>query len=80
MTEHSDGPALLTIRQTAKILGASESQVRKLVRENRLAHVPIGSRSMVRRDRLNQFIELMRIRDSHAPTKQRPKAAIPQEA
>jgi excisionase family DNA binding protein len=49
-------PMLATPKQAAKELGVTVGQIRGLVRENRLAHVSIGSRVMIPRDALQQFI------------------------
>ena len=51
-----DGPLLQTITQTAAIMGLKYGQVRGLIREGRLAHVKIGSRFMIPRGAIEEFI------------------------
>jgi excisionase family DNA binding protein len=56
MTALSDLPMLVTPKQAASLLGPSESQVRGLIRDGRLAHVMVGKRVMIPRDAIQQFI------------------------
>jgi excisionase family DNA binding protein len=49
--------ALLTTKQTAKFLGVSEGSVRTLIRLRKIEFVRIGKRPMVRRDRLQYFLD-----------------------
>ncbi|WP_354205829.1 MULTISPECIES: helix-turn-helix domain-containing protein [unclassified Bradyrhizobium] len=51
-------PALLTTKQASKLLGISDSNVRQLIKQRRIDHVRIGKRSMIRRDRLQNFIDV----------------------
>lgn len=51
-----DLPRLVSPKDAAKYLGISESQVRGLVNSNRIARTPIGSRIMIPREALDQFI------------------------
>ena len=47
---------LLTMQQTADMLGLTASQVRALVRKRQLAYVPIGNRNMIPREAPLRFI------------------------
>jgi excisionase family DNA binding protein len=49
--------ALLTTKETAKLLGISDAGVRRLIQQRKLEHLRIGARSMIRRDRLQNFID-----------------------
>jgi excisionase family DNA binding protein len=49
-------PLLLTIKQTARKMGLKDGQVRKLIRDGRLAHVRVGSRLMIPRGAIERFI------------------------
>jgi excisionase family DNA binding protein len=49
-------PLLLTIKQAVRRMGVKDGQVRKLTREGHLAHVKIGSRVMIPRRAIEQFI------------------------
>jgi excisionase family DNA binding protein len=49
-------PLLLTIKQAARKMGVKDGQIRKLVRDGRLAHVKVGSRAMIPRGAIEQFI------------------------
>ena len=49
-------PLLLTIKQAVRRMGVKDGQVRKLTREGHLAHVEIGSRVMIPRGAIEQFI------------------------
>jgi excisionase family DNA binding protein len=53
---YAELPLLLTIKQTAKRMGLNDGQVRKLIRDARLAHVRVGSRLMVPRGAIEQFV------------------------
>jgi excisionase family DNA binding protein len=50
-------PMLVTFKQAALIIGASEYQIRMLVRNKRLTAVNIGRRQMIPRDAIPIFIE-----------------------
>ncbi|WP_354049038.1 helix-turn-helix domain-containing protein [Bradyrhizobium sp. LB12.1] len=50
-------PALLTTKQASKLLGVSDGSVRQLIKQRRIDHVRIGKRQMIRRDRLQNFID-----------------------
>jgi excisionase family DNA binding protein len=52
-----EAAALLTTKQTAKILGVSDASVRALIRQGRIEYVRIGKRPFVRRDRIQNFLE-----------------------
>jgi excisionase family DNA binding protein len=49
-------PLLLTIKQAARRMGVKDGQIRKLIRDGRLAHVNVGSRAMIPRGAIEQFI------------------------
>jgi excisionase family DNA binding protein len=49
--------ALLSTKQTAKILGVSDASVRMLIRQGRIDCVRIGKRPWVRRDRIQYFLD-----------------------
>jgi excisionase family DNA binding protein len=53
---HAELPLLLTIKQTTQRMGLKDGQVRKLIRDGRLAHVKVGSRFMVPRGAIEQFV------------------------
>jgi excisionase family DNA binding protein len=49
-------PMLATPKQAAAVMGPTESQVRGLIRDGRLAHVLIGKRVMIPRMTIENFI------------------------
>ena len=49
-------PMLVTPKQAAAVMGPTESQVRGLIRDGRLAHVMIGKRVMIPRTAIENFI------------------------
>ena len=49
-------PLLLSVRDASGKAGLSESQVRKLIRDGRLAHVKVGLRLFVPRGAIEDFI------------------------
>src|SRR4051812_12014999 len=49
-------PMLVTPKQAAAMMGPTESQVRGLIRDGRLAHVMVGRRVMIPRPSIEQFI------------------------
>ncbi|RAI35750.1 hypothetical protein CH340_05090 [Rhodoplanes serenus] len=51
-----DLPLLATPKHAAKLLGVTDSQMRGLIRSKRIAHVLVGSRVMLPRDAIMQFI------------------------
>lgn len=53
----ADVPLLISFKQAAEILGASEGQVRQLVRAKRLTAVYVGKRLMIRSDAIPTFVE-----------------------
>src|SRR4051812_9161810 len=56
MVALADLPLLVTPKQAAEVMGPTESQVRGLIRDRRLAHVMVGSRLMIPREAIEQFI------------------------
>lgn len=52
----ADLPLLATMKQAAEVMGPTESQVRALVRAGKLAHVPVGSRIMIPRSAIENYI------------------------
>jgi excisionase family DNA binding protein len=48
---------LATPKQAAAVMGLTESQVRALIREGRIAYVLIGKRSMVPRNAIDRFVQ-----------------------
>jgi excisionase family DNA binding protein len=54
---NGEAAALLTTKQTAKFLGISEASVRALIRLRKIDFVRIGKRAMIRRDRLQKFLD-----------------------
>jgi excisionase family DNA binding protein len=56
MTTLDDLPMLATPKQAAAVMGPTESQVRGLIRDGRLAHVMVGRRVMIPRQSIEQFI------------------------
>ena len=49
-------PRLVSLEQAANYLGLTKSQVRNLVTSKKIARTPIGARTMIPRDALEQFI------------------------
>jgi excisionase family DNA binding protein len=49
-------PLLATPKQASEMMGLSVAQIRALVKSRKLAHVPVGSRNMIPRDAIQQFI------------------------
>jgi excisionase family DNA binding protein len=56
MTTLDDLPMLATPKQAAAVMGPTESQVRGLIRDGRLAHIMVGRRVMIPRQSIEQFI------------------------
>lgn len=52
----ADLPLLASVKETAKVLGLTDGQVRGLLREGRIAFVRVGARLLVPRDAIQQFI------------------------
>ena len=50
-------PRLVSLEQAANYLGLTKSQVRNLVNNQKIASTPIGARTMIPRDALEQFIK-----------------------
>jgi excisionase family DNA binding protein len=60
--------ALLSTKQTAKILGVSDASVRMLIRQGRIDCVRIGKRPWVRRDRIQYFLDSNTEKQCHGET------------
>lgn len=56
MTLDDNLPPILTVEQTAKILGISRGLAFAAVRNGEIPHVRIGRRILVPRDRLRQML------------------------
>ena len=52
-----DLPRLVSLKQAADYLGLTKSQVRNLVSSKKIARTPIGARTLIPRDALEQFIK-----------------------
>jgi len=52
----SDLPMLATPKQAADVMGPTEAQVRRLIRDGRIAHVMVGKRPMIPRTAIEDFI------------------------
>ena len=51
-----DLPELVTPKEAAEVLNLSRYQLQTLVRERRIGHVPVGSRVMIPRASVREFI------------------------
>lgn len=51
-----DLPDLATPKQVREILPLSDYQLRTLIRERRIGHVPIGARFLIPRESIREFI------------------------
>ena len=71
-------PLLLTIKQAARRMGVKDGQIRKLIRDGRLAHVKVGSRAMIPRGAMNNSSP--RTRCSHAKEKFGAPSTVPRKA
>jgi excisionase family DNA binding protein len=61
----NDLPMLATPKQAATVMGLTDSQVRALIREGRIAYVLIGKRSMVPRDAIDRFVQENTVQPCH---------------
>jgi len=52
----SDLPMLCTPKLAARVMGITEQQVRSLLRQRKIAHVPVGKRLMIPRNAIEDFI------------------------
>jgi excisionase family DNA binding protein len=57
MTLDDDLPPILTVEQTAKVLGISRGLAFTAVRNGEIPHVRIGRRIIVPRDALREFLQ-----------------------
>jgi excisionase family DNA binding protein len=67
----TDLPLLATPKQASEVMGPTESQVRALIRTNKLAHVMVGTRVMIPRDAIEKFISNNTVTPCRAETKGR---------
>jgi excisionase family DNA binding protein len=72
----SDLPLLATPKQAAEVMGPTESQVRGLIRTNKLAHVMVGTRVMIPREAIETFISENTVTPCRAETKDRDSTGI----
>lgn len=48
---------IISLKQLSDILGISDSEIRKLIRENRIPYFKIGYRYMFKVDSINKWID-----------------------
>jgi excisionase family DNA binding protein len=68
----SDLPMLASPELAAEVMGVTPAQVRSLIRDGKIAHVPIGKRSkMIPRSAIEQFIASNTVQPCLAETQDR---------
>jgi hypothetical protein len=63
-----DLPELASLAQTGEVMGLTGSQVRRLIRDRRLAHVLVGCRSFVPKIAILRFIAENTVQPCHEET------------
>lgn len=70
-----DLPDLATPKQVREILPLSDYQLRTLIRERRIGHVPIGARFLIPRESIREFIAKNTVSPCPDETKARASAS-----
>jgi hypothetical protein len=76
----SDLPMLCTAKMAAEVMGLKPQQVRSLIRDQKIAYVPIAGRRMIPRDAIEEFIVRNTVSPCHVETPECVSASLRSEA
>ena len=76
----SDLPMLCTAKIAAEVMGLKPQQVRSLIRDQKIAYVPIAGRRMIPRDAIEEFIVRNTVSPCHVETPECGSASLRSEA